>query len=672
MTYLTSRHLASKRLLLACAALLVLLLSGCGRSATRRTLLHAEAIMEEHPDSAYALLSALRVDSAAPEEDRALFALLMTQAMDKTGRMTRDSLSRPYSMITFAERYFSNHFDKERLMKSLFYKGVNISMRQERFTESLLPLYESLEYANEMDDPFWLGKIYQAMGDVFGTAKAYRDQCEMYRKSLQYFRQSKREEFIKYSEYELSNAYFNSENYKSAIELAQNLKKSMREDKDSILRAACGIVLAKSYMQLGKPDLSVQEIKELDTLGYHQADMDVFHIVSLVNLGENLKARELYDRCLPEMDDDDRMIAQFALSENDIAARMSILMDLYKSEVAEKESITTLDLNSVQAEAMRVSADKHNLHRNKIIHTSLFIIIVLALIISIISFYYHKRGKKLRAKKREIENLSHQYTEARRDYEEVQKSYDVIKKDYEETRKNYDVIQKDFEETWKNYSEIQKDYEEVQKSYNGVRKDYEEIQKSYDGVLKDYEEVQKSYDEIQKEYDKILKDKEQGDNLIRTLRVKMKEIEDLNVKNLNENVDFLDKVIYLEIINNVNKDKKEDNKTLKKIREEIDRYKIGSKELKKLERAINRKANDIMANLRADLPDLKEEEYNLALYMLIGLNNRSIGYLCGGKEAGSVANDILRLRKKIRECMKDKKIQYALLLTSKDLSDLPE
>ena len=658
MTYLTSRHLASKRLLrllLACAALLILLLSGCGRSATRRTLLHAESIMEEHPDSAYALLSALSVDSAAPEEDRALFALLMTQAMDKTGRMTRDSLSRPYSMITFAERYFSNHFDKERLMKSLFYKGVNISMRQERFTESLLPLYESLEYANEMDDPFWLGKIYQAMGDVFGTAKAYRDQCEMYRKSLQYFRQSKREEFIKYSEYELSNAYFNSENYKSAIELAQNLKKSMREDKDSILRAACGIVLAKSYMQLGKPDLSVQEIKELDTLGYHQADMDVFHIVSLVNLGENLKARELYDRCLPEMDEDDRMIAQFALSENDIAARMSILMDLYKSEVAEKESITSLDLNSVQAEAMRVSADKHNLNRNKIIHTSLFIIIVLALIISIISFYYHKRGKKLRAKKREIENLSHQYTEARRDYEEVQKSYDGVRKDYEETRKNYDVIQKDFEETRKNYSEIQKDYEEVQKNY--------------DVIKKDYEEAQKNYDEIQKEYEKILKDKKQGDALIRTLREKMKEIETLNVKNLNENVDFLDKVILYEITYG-DKDKKEDNKTLRKIREEINRYRIGSKDLKKLERAINRKANNIMANLRRDMPELKEEEYALALYMLIGLNTVSIGYLCGGKEAGSVSNDISRLRNKIRNRFKDNIDCYALFLTKKDRSDI--
>ena len=658
MTYLTSRHLASKRLLrllLACAALLILLLSGCGRSATRRTLLHAESIMEEHPDSAYALLSALRVDSAAPEEDRALFALLMTQAMDKTGRMTRDSLSRPYSMITFAERYFSNHFDKERLMKSLFYKGVNISMRQERFTESLLPLYESLEYANEMDDPFWLGKIYQAMGDVFGTAKAYRDQCEMYRKSLQYFRQSKREEFIKYSEYELSNAYFNSENYKSAIELAQNLKKSMREDKDSILRTACGIVLAKSYMQLGKPDLSVQEIKELDTLGYHQADMDVFHIVSLVNLGENLKARELYDRCLPEMDEDDRMIAQFALSENDIAARMSILMDLYKSEVAEKESITSLDLNSVQAEAMRVSADKHNHHRNKIIHTSLFIIIVLALIISIISFYYHKRGKKLRAKKREIENLSHQYTEARRDYEEVQKSYDGVRKDYEETRKNYDVIQKDFEETRKNYSEIQKDYEEVQKNY--------------DVIKKDYEEAQKNYDEIQKEYEKILKDKKQEDALIRTLREKMKEIETLNVKNLNENVDFLDKVILYEITYG-DKDKKEDNKTLRKIREEINRYRIGSKDLKKLERAINRKANNIMANLRRDMPELKEEEYALALYMLIGLNTVSIGYLCGGKEAGSVSNDISRLRNKIRNRFKDNIDCYALFLTKKDRSDI--
>ena len=90
MTTITPIYLASKRALrplLACAAIITLLLCGCGQSATRRTLLHAESIMEDHADSAYTILSALRMDSTAPEEDRALHALLLTQAMLKTHRL---------------------------------------------------------------------------------------------------------------------------------------------------------------------------------------------------------------------------------------------------------------------------------------------------------------------------------------------------------------------------------------------------------------------------------------------------------------------------------------------------------------------------------------------------------------------------------------------------------
>jgi len=55
------------------------LLSGYRHTPDGR-LLHAESIMEQHPDSALMILEAMRLSDNAPEGDRALYALLLTHA----------------------------------------------------------------------------------------------------------------------------------------------------------------------------------------------------------------------------------------------------------------------------------------------------------------------------------------------------------------------------------------------------------------------------------------------------------------------------------------------------------------------------------------------------------------------------------------------------------------
>ncbi len=99
--------------------LLLLLLTGCNdpKSVTD-ALTRAEALMNEYPDSAWAVLNTLSPDEMGQNRTRAHYALLYTQAQDKTYRdETNDSL------ISIAVDYYRNTDDARRKFLSYYYKG---------------------------------------------------------------------------------------------------------------------------------------------------------------------------------------------------------------------------------------------------------------------------------------------------------------------------------------------------------------------------------------------------------------------------------------------------------------------------------------------------------------------------------------------------------------------
>ena len=100
--------------------LLLLLLTGCNdpKSVTD-ALTRAEALMNEYPDSAWAVLNTLSPDEMEQNRTLAHYALLYTQAQDKTYRdETNDSL------ISIAVDYY-RHTDDDARHKflSYYYKG---------------------------------------------------------------------------------------------------------------------------------------------------------------------------------------------------------------------------------------------------------------------------------------------------------------------------------------------------------------------------------------------------------------------------------------------------------------------------------------------------------------------------------------------------------------------
>ncbi len=88
----------------------LLLLTGCNdpKSVTD-ALARAEALMNEYPDSAWAVLNTFSPDEMRQNRTRALYALLYTQAQDKT---YRDETN--VSLISIAVDYYLNTDDVRR------------------------------------------------------------------------------------------------------------------------------------------------------------------------------------------------------------------------------------------------------------------------------------------------------------------------------------------------------------------------------------------------------------------------------------------------------------------------------------------------------------------------------------------------------------------------------
>lgn len=164
------KHLS---LIMSMLAAFALALSGCTESETARSLNRAEAVMEEHPDSALAILGAIPSADVNSSADRALHALLLTQAQIKNGHIVDND-----SLINIAVSHYSDSDDSPRLMKSLFYKA-QVEYNRGDMTAAIVPAIRARELATEFNDSYWRAKAAELMADIYSVTH-YKSEAVKY------------------------------------------------------------------------------------------------------------------------------------------------------------------------------------------------------------------------------------------------------------------------------------------------------------------------------------------------------------------------------------------------------------------------------------------------------------------------------------------------------------
>ena len=230
------RHNIKSILPIIAVVITLIMAVSCGHRPTRDALERADALIDEHEDSALAVLQTIDTTRLSGRRDRALYGLLMTQALVKLHEpVTSDSLIAP------AARYFAAGNDRHHAMRALYYHGV-VKYDNEQYPAAMVQFFRARDIATDLGDHFWAGLACRGISDIYNQTNNVAEELVFSKDSYHHFLRSGRWLYTRYARLDLSRAYCRIEEYDTAIVLAReslDTAKALNDDYFTYLANSC-------------------------------------------------------------------------------------------------------------------------------------------------------------------------------------------------------------------------------------------------------------------------------------------------------------------------------------------------------------------------------------------------------------------------------------------------
>lgn len=163
--------------------LFALCVVGCSRKVDSRLVL-ADSLVENRPDSAYVILRSVNPDSLSGGENRALYSLLMSQAMYKCNVRAKND-----SLINIAVDYYKSTDNRANYARSLLFKGAVLYEMGEK--EEALRFYKQAETVADTSNYDFIGYVNLRMAEVYTYSYIpNQEHISKFRKALSNYKKS--------------------------------------------------------------------------------------------------------------------------------------------------------------------------------------------------------------------------------------------------------------------------------------------------------------------------------------------------------------------------------------------------------------------------------------------------------------------------------------------------
>ena len=237
---------------------LALLLGFCACSDKKGltdTLHRAEALMNEYPDSALQLLRALPVADMHQAGNRARYALLYSQALDKNYiDETNDSL------INIAVDYYRTTDDVRSKFLAFYYSG-RVYANGGDYLRATSNYMEAEQLADAVNDGYLQGLLYAELGRIYRLYYDYPKSIESYQKAIECYERAGKIRHRNYMWYNQSNIYRNLNQFDESEHVLRLALESGKKEKDNTLIGLC----LGSLIMLSVEQNQVQVAKEYYT-----------------------------------------------------------------------------------------------------------------------------------------------------------------------------------------------------------------------------------------------------------------------------------------------------------------------------------------------------------------------------------------------------------------------
>lgn len=193
--------------------LISLSLLACGRPESkpanvRSTLSRAEALMTQAPDSALMMLEDLSKGALRGRENRAHFALLYSQALDKNYiDHSNDSIIR-----VAVDYYSTRRSEPEKLFLSYYYLG-RVQHNAGNLTRAMLSYGKAEELIADIQDDYAIGLLYTQMGNLYHAVYDLPKSLDCFQKAYIHYEKADKELHKMYAKRDVGILYMNMKRF---------------------------------------------------------------------------------------------------------------------------------------------------------------------------------------------------------------------------------------------------------------------------------------------------------------------------------------------------------------------------------------------------------------------------------------------------------------------------
>ena len=590
-----------------CISLLLILgtLTSCiDPKPITETLQYAEALMNEYPDSTWMLLNTISPNAMRQKHNRALYALLYTQAQDKTYRdETNDSL------ISLAVDYYHDTDDVRHKFLSYYYKG-RVYFNSMDYLNATTCYMEAEQLVDEVGDNYLEGLLYAELGRIYDIYYDYPKSLEAHQKAAECYERAGKIRHRNYMWLNQSDVYRNMGQNADSERLLRMTLISAQKEGDSTLIKSCMGSLVMQNVEQGQMSVAKELYQELERLvgedygsAYFMGQLVKMHVSEKDYFRARQNLEKGWKRARTRMDS-----VGLYFSSSELLRALGKEKDAYKEllkgvTLQNKEAKQTLQQPVLTAQrdylSEKLELEAYKLRIEK--RLRIFYILLFSLAIVMVVYVLYRKLKKEKDK-------------ARKTIDEL--NDEILHRDKESRQKIVSLLE-----------ELENKDKSASVSILGLRNELQKQEENYHRYIKEAEDLQHCME-----------------NKLSQKTVLMAEL----LKNWFASMSKL----LLVLVQNG----KEETKN-KKFRKEVmlwqEKYYEGNRAYREVEKLVNRYNDDAMVHFRQEMELTEESDYRRVCYLFAGFSIHLIAILMEETE-----DSIYQKRHRLRKYLESSDLLY--------------
>ena len=627
----------------------LLLLMACNDPKHVTDTLHrAEALMNEHPDSALTLLQSVSPDEMGQNSTRALHALLYTQAQDKNYiDETNDSL------IRIAVDYYRNTDDVRHQFLSYYYQG-RVHFNTKDYLNATSCYMEAEQLADAVGDDYLAGLLYAELGRIYGIYYDYPKSLEAYQKAAECYERAGKIRHRNYMLFNQSTVFRNMNQHGESELLLRMIVNLTKEEEGNTLTNLClgGLVMSCiEQNRISEAKVFYEELTLLVGEGYGSSSF-MGKLAQMYAKDQNfVLANECLEKGWKYAESKTDSVCLYIASSEIYSLQgngkqayqelmKGVLMQNKDTRQALQQPVLTAQRDYLSE---KLEFEVYKLRMRKLLNlvSTLFFLLLLGVLAYVFSRMLKKKKATIDKLGKENQNLLQQLADNKKEADRIVEKLksELIRK---EKHSNAEISML------------------LQKLECGENSMEELKQKLF--------EKEANRLEMESLVQKLESDSQMNATALDALRAEMENLQEQNRKMMFQKVELLKSVLE-QVAAEVNlyeaKCFKEETKE-KRIRESINSLKkdyfAGENEYRKVEALVNLYLDNAMWHFRKEVTLPNEADYRRVCYMFAGVSGQVIGQIMG-ESKDAVYQRRSRLLKKIASLSCVHKEMFVMLLS---------